>query len=373
MDRDLVDDDFASDERALVERLRAELAKAEPSRQRRIIEKFILAALGSIPWIGGFLSAAADYKFSEGAAKQHLLQAQWLEEHQAKIMALGETLAEIERRFEALGPAIEQRIQSEEYLTLVRKAFRAWDASDTREKRRYIANVLVNSAGTRVCSDDVVRLFIDWLELYHEVHFAVIREVYKNPGLSRFDMWSALYGEVPREDSAEADLFRLLIRDLSTGGVIRQEREVNSVGQFVRKRSPRPRGVATPMTMESAFEDTKPYVLSELGKQFVHYTMNEVVTRIGAPGGARLATTRIGGIRLSSRHLRRHSTETCRRSEAGSSTQLLERTAVRSLLFPGERSSRPVRLDPREFTVPFLCPDPPLFGPFPAALWDLSH
>jgi hypothetical protein len=33
--------------------------------------------------------------------------------------------------------------------------------------------------------------------------------------------------------------------------------------------------------MESAFEDTKPYVLTELGKQFVHYTMNELVTRIG--------------------------------------------------------------------------------------------
>ncbi len=32
---------------------------------------------------------------------------------------------------------------------------------------------------------------------------------------------------------------------------------------------------------ESAFEDTKPYVLTELGKQFVHYTMNEVVPRIG--------------------------------------------------------------------------------------------
>jgi hypothetical protein len=31
------------------------------------------------------------------------------------------------------------------------------------------------------------------------------------------------------------------------------------------------------------FEDTKPYVLTELGKQFVHYTMNEVVTRIEAP------------------------------------------------------------------------------------------
>ena len=31
-------------------------------------------------------------------------------------------------------------------------------------------------------------------------------------------------------------------------------------------------------------EASKPYVLTELGKQFVHYTMNEVVTRIAGPG-----------------------------------------------------------------------------------------
>jgi hypothetical protein len=29
--------------------------------------------------------------------------------------------------------------------------------------------------------------------------------------------------------------------------------------------------------MEFAFEDTKTYVLTELGSQFVHYTMNELV------------------------------------------------------------------------------------------------
>lgn len=33
--------------------------------------------------------------------------------------------------------------------------------------------------------------------------------------------------------------------------------------------------------MESAFEDTKPYVLTELGKQFVHYVMEDVVPVIG--------------------------------------------------------------------------------------------
>jgi len=32
--------------------------------------------------------------------------------------------------------------------------------------------------------------------------------------------------------------------------------------------------------LESAFDDTKPYVLTALGREFVHYTMNELVTRI---------------------------------------------------------------------------------------------
>ena len=268
------------DDNSIVERLRSELAKSEPTQRRRMLEKFALAALGSIPWIGGFLSAAASYKAEEGSLRQDSLQTQWLEEHQQKLRLLRDTLEQIQQRFESLGASIEERIQSEEYLALVRQAFRTWDEAATEEKRRYIRNIVTNSAGTRVCSDDVVRLFLDWLELYHEAHFAVVRIIYKNPGSSRFDIWSDLYGATPREDSAEADLFKLIIRDLSTGGVIRQEREVNQLGQFVRDRPQRARRAAAPTTMESAFEDTKPYVLTELGKQFVHYTMNEVVTRI---------------------------------------------------------------------------------------------
>jgi hypothetical protein len=269
-------------ENAIIEALRAELAKSEPSRRRRIIEKFVLAALGSIPWVGGFLSAAASYKAEEGSLRQDSLQTQWLEEHHDKLLKLKATLEEVQRRFDSLGENIEARLQSEEYLGLVRKAFRAWDEADTDEKRRYTANLIINAAGTRVCSDDVVRLFLDWLALYHESHFAVIREIFQNPGSSRYEVWTAIYGEnLPREDSAEADLFKLLIRDLSTGGVVRQERDVNSMGQFVRKKPRRTRRGTAPTTMESAFEDSKPYVLTDLGKQFVHYTMSEVVTRIG--------------------------------------------------------------------------------------------
>ena len=34
--------------------------------------------------------------------------------------------------------------------------------------------------------------------------------------------------------------------------------------------------------MESAFDDTKPYVLTELGKEFVHYVMEDVAPQLGS-------------------------------------------------------------------------------------------
>jgi len=271
-------------EDAIIETLRAEIDKAEPSRRSRILEKFFLAALSSIPWVGGVLSAAEGFRTDEGNVRMNRLQTQWLEEHQRKIGALAKTLQEIGNRLADLGSEIEERIQSEEYLALVRKAFRIWDESDTEEKRKLLANVLTNGAGTKLCSDDIIRIFLDWIRMYNEVHFAVMKEVYKNPGSTRYDIWVSLYGEnTPREDSSQADLFRYLIRELNTGGVIRQPRETNAAGQFMRKRPQRRPSGHAPTTMESTFEDSKPYVLTELGKEFVHYTMNEVVKRISDP------------------------------------------------------------------------------------------
>jgi len=230
------------------------------------LDAFILAALGSIPWVGGFLSAAVTFKLDEAGLRQDSLRTQWLEEHHRKLLALKRTLEEISERFEKLGDTIDERLQSQQYLGVVRKAFRAWDQADTEEKRRLIANLITHAAGTRICSDDILRLFLDWLELYHEAHFAVIREIYQNPGSTRHEIWAELYGSVPKENSAEADLYKMIVRDLSTGGVIRQERDVNQLGQFVRKRPLRvKRGMAS-QTFKSAFDDTENYVLTELGR-----------------------------------------------------------------------------------------------------------
>ena len=267
-----------NDEDRIVENIKAELVRYTPKTKGRIIEKVILAALGSIPWVGALLSTAASFKTEEGRIKTSNLHSKWLEEHEIKFKKLMITLAEIDERFVSFGEQIEERINSENYLALVRKSFKVWDDSDTDEKRKYISNLLSNSAGTKLCSDDVIRLFIDWLRIYHELHFAVIRSIYKTPGLTRYEMWIELRDEnLPREDSPEADLFKYIIRELSTGGVMRQARATTADGQFLKqrtiKRSPR-------LTMESAFEGTKQYILTELGKQFVHYTMKDVITMI---------------------------------------------------------------------------------------------
>jgi hypothetical protein len=241
-----------------------------------------MAALGSIHWVGALLAAmgAAVINESESDTIEETLRTQWLIEHQRKLRELEATLKYVKERFESLGEAIDERIQSEEYLALVRKAFRVWDESDTAEKKRYIANLISNAAGTRLCSDDVIRLFIQWLEEFHETHFAVIREIFKNPHSTRLQIWMNIYGERVKDNSAEADLFGMIVHELSISHVIRQVRAVDGYGRFLHKPRTPPQQTAGVKVMKSPFDDSEQYELTELGKQFVHYTLNEAVTRL---------------------------------------------------------------------------------------------
>jgi hypothetical protein len=263
-----------------LETLREGLSKTTPSFKKRAYEAFAMAALGVIPWIGGFISAAAGLHFNKDDVDRDNLQTQWLEEHTTKLKLLQETLEYITNRFSNIGDDINDRIQSDEYLNLVRKSFRVWDNADTNEKRKYVADLIANATSLTISSDDVVRLFIEWLDRYNEVHFAVIKEIYQKPGSTRYDIWKSIHGDFPKENSAEADLFRMIIHDLSLGNVIRIERETTEDGQFIKKRN-FGRASTSSRTMESAFEDTKPYELTALGTQFVHYAMTELVPRFG--------------------------------------------------------------------------------------------
>ncbi|MGD1213033.1 MAG: hypothetical protein ABR973_17005 [Candidatus Acidiferrales bacterium] len=72
----------------------------------------------------------------------------------------------------------------------------------------------------------------------------MVGAIYNNAGVTRADVWRKLGRAPVREDSSEADLFRLLFRDLSMGGIIRQHRETDYAGNFLAKRRapPAPKG-----------------------------------------------------------------------------------------------------------------------------------
>ena len=108
------------------------------------------------------------------------------------------------------------------YLALVRKTFRSWDEADTQEKKLMFKRLIMNAGAIQLCDDDLIRLFLHWVELYHETHFVVVRAIYRSKRITRGQLWNVIRAKPrPREDSYEADLFKYLIRDLSTGGVIK--------------------------------------------------------------------------------------------------------------------------------------------------------
>jgi hypothetical protein len=116
--------------------------KARRSRNAR----FVLAALSSIPWVGGVLSATASYDAEIEQGKINELYRQWLEEHRQRLGELAQDIRHVLDRVEELGPEAETRLDSDAYLGVVRKGFRVWDSADTREKREYVRRLIANAA-----------------------------------------------------------------------------------------------------------------------------------------------------------------------------------------------------------------------------------
>ena len=243
--------------------------------------RFLLAILGVLPWVGVIISASSSRWAEQDQNRTNAIFRGWLEEHQNRLRALEDVTSSICSKARQSGPASETRLNSDAYLPLVRQGFRVWDRSETADKRELIRRVLTNAACDSLCTDDFVRRFIEWIDQYNELHFRIIRELFQSPHSTRAELWAAMHAHEVREDSAEADLFKLLIRDLSTGQVIRQARETDLAGNFLRKK---PTKSSSTRTMKSAFDDREEYVLTELGRNFVHYALNEVVLKLEAPG-----------------------------------------------------------------------------------------
>lgn len=241
---------------------------------------------------GGALGGLIAFKSQQDQDKlNHLINA-WLKLQADEMQEIGVTLAEVLSRLDLQDDEVINRLESEEYLSLLKKCFRDWSAAESEEKRQLIRNLLVNAAGVQITTTDVILSFVSWIDTYSEGHFKVIKAVYNNnQGISRRDIWFSMNNvssgdeNLPREDSAESDLFKLYIDQLSMGHIIRQYRPVDYAGNFIPKpKAPKRATGSVPKSYTSAFDDGKSYVLTGLGEQFVHYTMSEVVKKIGAPG-----------------------------------------------------------------------------------------
>jgi hypothetical protein len=252
----------------------------------RSTPKIIRGALqvigGVVPFAGGLFSAAAGVWSENEQKRVNKFFQHWIKMLEDEILEKEKTILEIMARLDIHDEEIAKRLESKEYQSLLKKTFREWSGAESEEKRNYIKNILVNAAASNITSDDVVRLFIDWLKTYSEMHFHVIAAVYNSNGISRGAIWKKIGKGAVREDSPEAGLYRLLIRGLNMGGIIRQHRQKDAYGNFLSK-VPQKRQTTLysgPKPMESAFDEEDLYELSELGQQFVHYAMTDLPLKI---------------------------------------------------------------------------------------------
>ncbi len=238
------------------------------------------AISGAIPFAGGVFSAIAG-AWSEGEQEKiNRFFEHWVRMLRDELKEKEATIIEIMARLDLQDEAISKRVESKEYQSLVKKTFREWAGAESEEKRVYIRNILANAAASQVSSDDVVRMYIDWISQYSEMHFQVIGAIYNSDGITRGEIWRKIGKGQVREDSADADLYKLLIRDLSTGGIIRQHRETDRFGNFITKQTQRrPKG-SGPKSPVSAFDENEGYDLTGLGQQFVHYAMSALPLKI---------------------------------------------------------------------------------------------
>ncbi len=250
----------------------------------RKIARFSRGALqaigGAVPLAGGVFSAIAGV-WSEGEQEKiNRFFEYWVRMLQDELREKEETIIEILARLDLQDEEISARVESKEYQSLLKKTFRDWSGAESEEKRVYIRNILSNAAASQVSSDDVVRMYIDWISQYSEMHFHVIAAIYNSDGITRGQIWRKIGKGQVREGSADADLYKLLFRYLSTGGVIRQHRAVDGLGNFIPKQPRRrPKG-SGPKPAVSAFDENEGYELTSLGRQFVHYAMSDIPLKI---------------------------------------------------------------------------------------------
>lgn len=143
-----------------------------------------LQVAGAVPFAGGLFTAAASFWSEREQDRLNNFLKHWIRMIEDELREKQSTIAEIAIRLDLQNEEIAERVRSNEYQALVKKAFRDWAGAESVTKQKFVQNILTNAASARMTSDDVVRLFLAWLHTYSELHFAVIGEVYNNGNCS---------------------------------------------------------------------------------------------------------------------------------------------------------------------------------------------
>lgn len=164
--------------------------KSSDTDSQKMARAILNVVAGAVPLVGGVLASisAAWSEHDQDRVNDFLRYRQQLLENEIKEQL--QTINEIMQRLEKIHGDVSERIKSSEFQSLVEKSFRNWSDINTQAKREYIRNILVNAASTNISSDEVVRLFIEWLYRYSDLHFQVIACIYRHPnGISRGEVW----------------------------------------------------------------------------------------------------------------------------------------------------------------------------------------
>ena len=105
--------------------------------------RFALNVIGGlVPFAGGAISGVSSVWSEQEQQKINALIQAWLKLQEDEIKEIGQTMFEILARLDLNDENVAKRMESPEYLSLIKKAFRDWSAAESEEKRKLIRNLL---------------------------------------------------------------------------------------------------------------------------------------------------------------------------------------------------------------------------------------
>jgi hypothetical protein len=152
----------------------SEPADKEPpkaSRCGQYTRGALQAVGGAVPFAGGLLSAIAGAWSENEQVKVNQFIESWLRMLQDELREKEKTVVEIMARLDLNNEKIAERVESKEFQSLVKKTFREWAGAESEDKRTLIRNILANTAASTLTSDDVIRMFVDWVRMFSVLHF----------------------------------------------------------------------------------------------------------------------------------------------------------------------------------------------------------